>query len=121
VSSMLGQRLKSLRIERELKQIDLANMLGISRTTYTQYETEKSEPDLETLTKLANFFNVSVDYLLGRTNIRSINETITDNDSMTGSHEHVDEEWTEEELEEIETFKEFIKMKRGRKAKHKGD
>ncbi|HHX87624.1 MAG TPA: helix-turn-helix transcriptional regulator, partial [Firmicutes bacterium] len=51
-----------------LKQIDVANMLGVSRTTYTQYETEKSEPDLATVAKLAEFFNTTTDYLLGNSN-----------------------------------------------------
>lgn len=103
---MLGKRLKSLRTEKQLKQIDLANMLGVDRTTYTQYETEKSEPDLKTISKLADFFNVSVDYLLGRTNIRNINEAITE------MYKRECAKWTEEELKEIERFKEFIKMKR---------
>lgn len=68
---MIGQRLKLLREERGLKQIDIANMLGVSRTTYTQYETGKSEPDLATVAKLADYFNVTIDYLLGKTDIRN--------------------------------------------------
>ena len=63
---MIGKRLRALRKEKGLKQIDIANVLGVSRTTYTQYETEKSEPDLATVTKLAEFFNTTTDYLLGK-------------------------------------------------------
>jgi transcriptional regulator with XRE-family HTH domain len=64
--SMIGKRLRALREKKGLKQIDIANVLGVSRTTYTQYETEKSEPDLATVAKLAEYFNCSTDYLLGK-------------------------------------------------------
>jgi transcriptional regulator with XRE-family HTH domain len=101
---MIGQRLKLLREEKGLKQVDIANMLGIGRTTYTQYETGKSEPDLATVTKLADFYEVSTDYLLGKTSIRGPIETIA-------AH-HDGEDWTEEELEDIEKFKEFVRMRR---------
>lgn len=101
---MIGKRLKLLREEMGLKQIDIAEMLGVSRTTYTQYETEKSEPDLATVAKLAEIYNTSVDFILGKTDIRNPIETIA-------AH-HEGEEWTEEELEEIEAFKEFVKMRR---------
>ena len=62
---MLGSTLKKLRLEKKLKQIEIAEFLQVSRTTYTQYETGVSEPSLDTLKKLASFFNVSTDYLLG--------------------------------------------------------
>jgi transcriptional regulator with XRE-family HTH domain len=104
---MIGQRLKLLREEKKLKQLDIAKILGVSRTTYTQYETGKSEPDLATVAKLADYFNVSVDYLLGKTDIKDPIETIA-------AH-HDGEDWTEEELEDIEKFKEFVKMRREHK------
>ncbi len=62
---VIGKRLRALREGKGLKQVDIAKMLGVSRTTYTQYETEKSEPDLATVAKLAEFFNTTTDYLLG--------------------------------------------------------
>lgn len=100
---MIGEKLKSLRESKGLKQLDIANMLGVSRTTYTQYETGKSEPDLGTVAKLADFFGVTTDYLLGL-DIKKAPETIA-------AH-HEGEEWTEEELEDIEKFKEFVRMRR---------
>lgn len=106
---MIGQRLKQLRDEKGLKQADIAEVLGVSRTTYTQYETEKSEPDLATVTRLAEFFNTSVDYLLGNTNVRTPIETIA-------AH-HDGEDWTEDELEDIGAFKEFVKSRRKQKDK----
>ena len=60
------EQLKILRKQKGLYQKDVANFLGVDRTTYVKYENGVSEPDYNTLVKLAEFFNVSVDYLLGR-------------------------------------------------------
>ena len=58
-------RLKELRQSRSLYQKDLAAHLGIDRTTYVKYETGSSEPPLATLIDLCRFYSVSMDYLLG--------------------------------------------------------
>lgn len=62
----IGSRLKKLRNEKDLTQEKLGEMIGVVKSTISQYETNTSRPDYETLQKLADFFNVSVDYLLGR-------------------------------------------------------
>ena len=59
-------RLKELRQEKNITQGKLAEKLGLSRSTIAMYETGGSEPDLETLKNIASFFNVSIDYLMGR-------------------------------------------------------
>ena len=59
------ERLRKLRTERGLLQKDMAAYLGIDRTTYVKYEKGDNEPNNEVLIKLANYFNVSTDYLLG--------------------------------------------------------
>lgn len=105
----LGIRLKQLRIERGLNQIDIANMLGVERSTYGKYETGDSSPDYDKLIQLSNFYQVSIDFLLGKTDIKNPIETIA-------AH-HDGDEWTEEELEEIERFKEFVRMKRQQRKK----
>lgn len=61
----LKERIKKLRKEKGLTQKELANELNVSRPTITCYETGKRTPDKERLLEIANFFNVSVDYLLG--------------------------------------------------------
>ena len=58
-------RIKELREDRDLRQIDLARATGIDQRTISNYETGKSNPDSYALIKLADFFGVSVDYLLG--------------------------------------------------------
>lgn len=60
------EQLRKLRKEKQLYQKDVAAYLGIDRTTYVKYETGASQPDHETLARLADYFGVTVDYLLGR-------------------------------------------------------
>ncbi len=51
----------------DLRQIDVANATGIDQKTLSNYETGKTNPDSYAIIKLADFFNVSADYLIGRT------------------------------------------------------
>lgn len=61
-----SDRLKELRKSNGKTQKELAEYLGISERGYQNYEMGKREPNLEILSKLADYFNVSTDYLLGR-------------------------------------------------------
>ena len=61
----LGQKLKELRTAVGLTQTELAEKLGISDKSLHRYENEKSKPDFFALSKLATYFDVSADYLLG--------------------------------------------------------
>ena len=65
--TFLGENLKKIRQEHKLTQIELANMLGISQKSYSHWETQKTEPTLENVVKLANIFNTTTDYFLGQT------------------------------------------------------
>lgn len=71
---MFAERLKKLRCESDMKQSDLAKVLGVSASTIGMYEQGRRTPDLEVLTKIANYFQVSVDYLLGRTTIKNFED-----------------------------------------------
>ncbi|PRR86012.1 helix-turn-helix domain-containing protein [Clostridium luticellarii] len=62
--------LKELRYEKDVKQEDVAKAIGISKSGYGYYEQGRSMPDPEMLLKLAKYFNVSADYLLGNTDIK---------------------------------------------------
>lgn len=64
---MFGKKLRELREHKGLSQEELGKVLNKTKNNISQYETGKREPDLDTLNKIADFFNVSVDYLLGRT------------------------------------------------------
>ncbi len=59
-------RLRDLREDRDLRQIDVSNATGIDQRTLSNYETGKTNPDSFAIIKLCDFYNVSADYLLGR-------------------------------------------------------
>ena len=63
----MKNRIKDLREDADMRQIDLANAVGIVQRTISNYETGKTFPDSFALIKLADYFNVSIDYLVGRT------------------------------------------------------
>lgn len=58
-------RLKDLREDRDLLQADIANMLNISQSNYSKYELEKINIPIDVLKKLAIYYNISTDYILG--------------------------------------------------------
>ncbi len=108
---MLGDRLRKLRNNRNWTQEDMAKKLEMSRGTYAHYEINKRQPDYEILKKIANIFEVSIDYLL------------TGEDQQGSSDEMWKElldpkkqiffkdlmEAPEEKIEELIRFWEFIK------------
>ncbi len=77
------ERLKQLRLDRSLYQKDIAAYLGVDRTTYVKYENGSSEPSNEILSKIADYFDVTVDYLLGREEIKKAADNI---DSLLAKH-----------------------------------
>lgn len=62
-----GNRIAELRRKRNLTQEELANHLKISRAALSHYEQNRREPDFGTLNSIANYFKVTIDYILGRT------------------------------------------------------
>ena len=72
---MIGKKITELRNKKGLTQLRAAKMLKMPRSTYSNYELDKREPDFETAQKLASFFDISVDELLGaKSQIISIEE-----------------------------------------------
>lgn len=71
---MFSKILKQLRSEKHISQSELASALNISNRTISMYEQGNSEPTVETLIKLADFFNVSADYLIGRSEGRLLED-----------------------------------------------
>lgn len=77
---MLPERLKQLRIEANLTQKQMAETMNTSQPSYQNWEKGTRNPSKENLEKLANFFNVSTDYLLGKSNIKS--PSVIDEDKL---------------------------------------
>ena len=63
----LPERLVELKVSRNLMQKSIAEDLGIPLRTYQRYERGEGEPNASTLFKMADYFHVSIDYLVGRT------------------------------------------------------
>ena len=70
---MQFKNLRGIREDRDIKQKDIAQILNVSQNTYSQYETGVISLTAEVLIKLADYYSVSVDYLLDRTNNTSVN------------------------------------------------
>ena len=62
----MKNRMKELRTNKKLSMRDASSQLGLPLTTYCNYENGKRDPDSETLILLADFFGVSIDYMIGR-------------------------------------------------------
>lgn len=61
------KRIRDLREDKDLNQTEIAKMLGMSQTGYSKYETGENDIPTSVLIKLSEFYNVSIDYLLGQT------------------------------------------------------
>lgn len=104
-------RLKEARESKGYTQQDVADFLKITRAAYTNIENEKRDPDTNTLNKLADYFKVNLDYLLGRTD----NPTpIDDMDELWAASlpDGMDyEDLPPEAIEEIKAHREWVKEK----------
>mgnify|MGYP003789689543 CR=1 FL=1 len=76
---MIGSRIRQLRKEHNLSQNQFASLFGVYDSTISQYENGKREPEYDTVIKIANQFNVSIDWLLGRMNSKDLVKLENDN------------------------------------------
>lgn len=104
---MFNQRLKELRSEKGFEAQYVAEKLNVAKSTYSGYENGKSNPSFEILQAIASLFDVSVDYLLGRTNLRQYSDSII-------AFNTLDVEGLDDD--EVEALKNIIETM---KAKHK--
>ena len=98
---------ENLRVARERKnmtQKDVADNIGVAKSTYSLYESGNREPNVQTIKKLADLLNVSADDLLGL------------NQEPTTIAAHFDgDDFTEDELEDIRAYADFVKNRRNKK------
>jgi len=111
---MFKNRIKLLRKEYDLTQKQLANILKITDVALSNYELGKRMPDTEMVQKIADYFNVSVDYLLARTDIRN---PYGDEETTIAAHRTttLDEDLPPEAQKAIEEFRHYIREKYGKK------
>ena len=70
--STFSSRLKALRKNKNLRQEQVARLIGVNKSAISSYENNLRQPSFDILVRLANLYRVSTDYLLGQTNIRSL-------------------------------------------------
>lgn len=102
---MIGERLQELRKDKGLSQADFAKILGVSHYTVSSYECNRSDPDDKAKIKIAELFNVSIDYLVGLIDepvsyIRNKNEITAPKN------------FDAEDIDDIKIFIEFLKFKK---------
>lgn len=96
-----NENLKYAREKTGMSQKDVAESIGVAKSTYSLYESGSREPNVQTIKKLADILRVSADELLG----------ITEQPQTIAAHFDGDE-YTESELDEIKKFAAFVKSKR---------
>ena len=104
-------RIKELRKGKKLTQVKLCQKLNIAQPTLSGYETGTFEPDNVTLAKIADYFGVSIDYLLGRDEPQVVPRAQTLSDAEKKLVDLIGE-MTDEEVEELSNFIDFIISKR---------
>lgn len=105
----LADRIKELRKQHNLTQAELGKILGVGKTTISMYENGNSTPNDEIKLKLSDYFNVSLDYLLGKSS--QINH-VEDRNITIALHSDIDyDNLPDEAKSEINNFIEFIKQK----------
>lgn len=98
-----NENLKAARERRNMTQKEVADSIGVAKSTYSLYESGQREPNVQTIKKIADTLNVSADDLLG---------LIAEPQTIAA---HFDgEEFTEDELEEIRQFAEFVKNRKNK-------
>lgn len=114
---MLSDNIKNLRIKKGITQEELGNMLNKTKNNISQYETGKRTPDADTLLKLSEIFNVSIDMLLGNNTLLMINEPeLSLHEQYANKIAKILEdeglEYTEDTLSEIINFSKYILSKK---------
>ncbi len=98
-----NENLKNARERRGMSQREVAELIGVANSTYSLYESGSREPNLPTIKKIADILNVSANDLLGM-----------EKPPFTIAAHFDGDEFTEEELEEIKQFAEFVKNRRSK-------
>lgn len=94
-----GQRIKDLRKEKRITQTDLAKGVHVTQQTVTAWESGRAVPNANTLDALADYFNVSSDYLLGRTKEKNSDKQMSENQKLVAYS--IDPDISDEERQAI--------------------
>lgn len=112
-----GYRLRNLREQSHMTQTDLADKLNLSKANISKYESNLVEPNLQTLSLISELFDVSVDYLLGKTDDPNASDATTDDDDIKFALFKGSEGITDEMYEEVKRFAAFVREREKEKNK----
>lgn len=111
MDNTLENRLKILRKENKYTQEDVAKKLGLTKSAYGYYEQGKTVPDAHTISKLANIFDVSTDYILGLTDEKNPKKEIN-NATTIAAHRLGDvEQLPDDAIDEINNYIDLMRLK----------
>ena len=96
---MIGDKIRELRLMHRLSQTELAKSLHVSQQVITKWENGKSEPSSSAINNLASYFDVSADYLLGRTSSKVPEKDLSQNQKLVAYS--IDPDTSDEEREAI--------------------
>lgn len=105
----LADRLKELRKSKKLTQTELGKILGVGKTTISMYETNNSTPNDEIKMKISEYFNVSLDYLLGKTDSKNYTDDSNITIALNSDRDYGD--LPDEAIKEINNFIDYVKEK----------
>lgn len=108
-TNILGNRIKSLRLEANLTQEEFGKPYSLKKSTVSQYESGSSRPDDELKKRIALDYNVSLDWLMGLTDVRNYTDDSTVTIALNSDTDYDD--LPKEAKDEISNFIEFIKQK----------
>ncbi|MGM9969831.1 MAG: helix-turn-helix domain-containing protein [Anaeroplasma sp.] len=116
MKNIFKERLNKLMTEHNINQLGLAKELGITQSTLSRNINGVHRPKAEIIEKIAKYFNVSVDYLLGNTDSRSViiqattppSTTIQSNETLIALHNQT-ESLSEEQLKQVISYVQFLK------------
>jgi len=122
MTDLFGKKLKALRTSKKISQKEFGKIFGVAESTIGMYERDERRPDFELLNKFADFFEVSTDYLLGRTDIPALTPQEQDeqefqafiNDPELGVWYKELPKSDEEELRKLRTIWEMIKAEKNK-------
>ena len=116
---MVGNRVKKLREELDLKQEELAKKIGVSPSAIGMYERDLREANDDIKLKMCNLFNCSMDYLTGKSDIRNPGKQIDEvlNEAMIGMSKEEYDKLNETQKKQIRDFALFVKNQNNEGAK----
>lgn len=112
MDNIFGNRLKDLRVSKNMTGVELGKVLSVTKVAISNWESGKRTPDHETLKKIADYFDVTTDYLLGRTDEKQPKKERFQNVNSISAHRIGKiEKLSEEALDQLDDYIQYLELK----------